>query len=203
VAADPTARTGSPIETSDWVAANDATLVAACIDGDQLAWRELVRRYGRLVYSIAHECGLGEDDSRDVFQTVFAALVDQLPRLRDRQSVAKWLITTTHRTAWRRSRRNDVTAPLDGVPDHDERPPPELIAQLERQQLVRMAMERMDERCRSLLEALYVQQGGSSYADVSRRLNMPVGSIGPTHARCLRKLLELVRTMDLTDAGDR
>jgi hypothetical protein len=32
---------------------------------------------------------------------------------------------------------------------------------------------------------------------------MPVGSIGPTHARCLRKLLELVRTMDLTDACDR
>jgi DNA-directed RNA polymerase specialized sigma24 family protein len=46
----------------------------------------------------------------------------------------------------------------------------------------------MGEPCRKLLTALYLDESEPSYAEVSRRLGTPVGSIGPTRARCLQRL---------------
>ena len=41
-------------------------LVAGAAEGDQAAWRELHRRYGRLVTSVARSFRLGEADVADV-----------------------------------------------------------------------------------------------------------------------------------------
>ena len=53
---------------------------------------------------------------------------------------------------------------------------------------VRRALEALPERCRALLDLLYYAADAPSYERVSERLGMPVGSIGPTRARCLEKL---------------
>ena len=56
------------------------------------------------------------------------------------------------------------------------------------------ALRRLGGRCEQLLIALYSNQGSSSYEDVARQVNVPVGSIGPMRARCLRKLLSELDT---------
>ena len=72
--------------------------MAACLAGDESAWREVVARYGRLVHSILKRYSLDRDAAEDVFQEVFAILLRQLPGIRRRTALPKWFITTTHRT---------------------------------------------------------------------------------------------------------
>jgi RNA polymerase sigma factor (sigma-70 family) len=69
--------------------------------------------------------------------------------------------------------------------------PAEEIAQLEERHFVRQAFDQLPARCRALLDLLYYAAEAPSYERVSERLGMPVGSIGPTRARCLEKLARL------------
>jgi hypothetical protein len=48
------------------------------------------------------------------------------------------------------------------------------------------------ERCRELLLTLYFQPERSSYAGAAARLGVPIGSIGPTRARCLNCLKQVL-----------
>jgi DNA-directed RNA polymerase specialized sigma24 family protein len=81
---------------------------------------------------------------------------------------------------------------LDESPAHDDvEDPPDVLRDLhllECAHTLTLAMERLDEPCRGLLSALYVEDPVPSYQEISRRLDRPVGSLGPTRARCLDKL---------------
>ena len=64
---------------------------------------------------------------------------------------------------------------------------------LDREQRVRDAVGEMPERCRRLLELLYLDSSNPSYEEIAQKLSMPVPSIGPTRARCLEKLRRVLR----------
>ncbi len=173
----------------------DARLVARCIDGDARAWEALVRRHERLVYSIGRSYRLADEDMADVFQDVFTALLKGLPRLRDGRTLVRWLSSTSERiartTALKRRREaaredheDDTFANLE---DQGEAVGADL-EKVERQHQVRMAMGAVSERCKRLLEALYYEEPTPSYTELSQRLGVPVGSLGPTRARCMERL---------------
>ena len=44
----------------------------------------------------------------------------------------------------------------------------------------------------TLLRALFTEQGDESYRSVAERLGIPVGSIGPTRARCFGKIRKIL-----------
>lgn len=171
-------------------ARDDVALVQACLAGESGAWDELVERYGRLVFASARRCGLNAEDAEDVFQNVFLIMLRRLETLRDQARLSSWLITTTYRESWRlaRSRRDATTTELDDQIRDTGEAPPEEVARLEREQLVHAALGRIDERCRNLLTALFLDAGEPSYEEISARFGMAIGSIGPTRARCFRKL---------------
>ncbi|HTR98023.1 MAG TPA: hypothetical protein VMH61_08980, partial [Candidatus Acidoferrales bacterium] len=54
----------------------------------------------------------------------------------------------------------------------------------------------LPERCQRLLRALYYEDPPPAYADLARRLGVPVGSLGPTRARCMEKLRERLGSQD-------
>jgi DNA-directed RNA polymerase specialized sigma24 family protein len=69
-----------------------------------------------------------------------------------------------------------------------------LAAETEREDAARAAMmwrafSRLSGRCRELLRILMAAPP-PSYAEVAAALGLPVGSIGPTRARCLQRLRE-------------
>jgi RNA polymerase sigma factor (sigma-70 family) len=184
--------------------ATDADLVAGCQRGEAPAWQALVQRYQRLVYAVARRAGLDEHAAADVFQTVFTRLVEHLPRLREADKLQAWIVTTAKREVlahWRRSQRT-----VSLTPEHDDAQTPsafdpadetpiaeEALQTLQQAHRLRLALERLDERCRELLRLVFRDEDDSlPYDEVARRLNMPVGSIGPTRARCLGKLRNLV-----------
>ena len=63
---------------------------------------------------------------------------------------------------------------------------------LERQEQIETAFTHIDDRCRRLLMMLYLDDEKTPYSQVAEQLEIPLGSIGPTRARCLEKLLKYV-----------
>ena len=175
----------------------DARLVARCLEGDARAWSALVRRHERLVLAVARSWRLSDEDLGDVFQDVFAALVRGLPRLRDARSLVRWLSSTTDRvartTALRRRREQAMRSGDDETLADlgaDDAPVGADLELLERQAMVRLALAGVSERCRRLLSALYYEDPSPAYAELALRLGVPVGSLGPTRARCMEKMRE-------------
>ncbi|HLG13905.1 MAG TPA: sigma-70 family RNA polymerase sigma factor [Blastocatellia bacterium] len=181
---------------------SDEALVLACLKGDEAAWEALIRRYERLVYTVPRRAGLDEDASTEVFQTVFATLVEKLDRIEQPDRIAAWLVTTAKRATWRlvysqkqlRSSAADEEShqtELDQLADESPLPD-QAIERLETQHQVRMAVGALDQRCRDLLTVLFYRPEPPAYSEVAAALGMTHGSIGPTRARCLQKLLALL-----------
>jgi RNA polymerase sigma factor (sigma-70 family) len=175
---------------------SDAALVRACRRGDEAAWETLVRRYQRLVHSIPRRAGLDEQATADIFQEVFAALVQALDGIEEPERVGAWILTTAKRTTWRFVRRQaaartgqmPITEETEDVPDTDALPESELM-RIEEQHEVRAALELLDERCRRLLTMLFYEASTPPYAEVASAVGIAEGSVGPIRARCLERLL--------------
>lgn len=171
---------------------SDDTLVRRCRDGDDGAWQLLVARYSDLAYSIALRCGLDRDAAGDVVQDVFLNLYKSLRRLRRTDRLVAWVSKASRHASWRmarslRARRSREQAVSRSEATRERLPPAEL-ARLEQVHRVRMAYGRIGERCRRLLDALFVKAPQPSYEEIAADLGLAVGSIGPIRRRCLEKL---------------
>jgi len=196
-------RTGPALDPAE-----DARLVERCLAGEARAWDALVARHERLVYAVARSYRLADEDLGDVFQEVFAALVRGLPRLRDPRTLVRWLASTTERIARataRRRRREQArsTAAAGEIEELPSEQPAvgDEVEVLEARALVRLALESLPEGCRRLIAALYYEDPPPDYAALARRLGMPIGSLGPTRARCIERLRR--RLAELEGAGGR
>ncbi len=179
--------TAPAIEQTGPVERDNAALVQACLDGDELAWKELVEKYGRLVYSIPRRYGLSAADADDVFQNVFTIVLRSLHTLRNQTCISAWLITITHRETRRLAKSAPMNAELDEMIADDSTPAADQVQRSELQHAVRKALAEMDSPCQELLSSLLLDDA-PSYQELAQRLGMAVGSIGPTRARCFKKL---------------
>jgi RNA polymerase sigma factor (sigma-70 family) len=167
---------------------NDSDLINACLNKNESAWRELVDRYTRLVYSIALRAGLSKSDADDVFQNVFAIVFRQLRTLRDQKLIVAWIIRITYHEAHRVGRQYAASPEIpDSFPDASDLPE-EQVQTWERRYQVRLGLDQLGQPCRDLLQALFLESPTPPYDEIARRLGIPTGSIGPTRARCFKKL---------------
>ena len=187
------------------VPSTDDQLLAACLRGDQAAWDSLVDRYAALIYSIPLKYGFREADAADVFQSVCVTLLEKLGTVREPRGLAAWIITTTsrqclalvHRQARERNRTADRQVTTETEPAAPDQLPEDEILALERQYVVRAAVNQLPPKCRGLIEALFSDaHEQTSYQQLADRLGVPMNSLGPTRARCLSRLRRL-----LTAAG--
>jgi RNA polymerase sigma factor (sigma-70 family) len=180
---------------------SDAELVAGCRQGHATAWDTLIGRYERLVYTVPLRYGLSQPEADDVYQSVWIALLRHLPNLNQPERVAAWLVTTARRESWERRRGADfertysvdpAEMPEPADPWFSSASPEEIVARFDDHRRLHDAMRLLQERCRQLLHLLYTDPDRPAYSVIAERLNMPVSSIGPTRARCLQRLKELL-----------
>jgi len=141
-------------------------LVEYCLRGDDRAWRILVERYQNLVYSIALKFGAPHQDASDIFQSVWLELFHELPRLREAEALQAWLVRGDHAQmlpmeAWAAGGTGVLE---DGEPverAHDAGLPPDILAAVEREQLVRDSIGLLPPRCREMIEMLFLRTASS------------------------------------------
>jgi len=183
-------------------------LVMGARNGEKQAWDALVERYAPLIWSICRRHQLSSADADDVGQSVWLKLVDHLGKIRNPAALPGWLATTTRRECLRvmhetsRAQAGGFVLDAENIPDeHASRAEDELLL-AERSAALRAAFADLTADCQRLL-ALLVADPPVPYAEISARLGIPAGSIGPTRRRCLEKLRRhpAITALITADAG--
>jgi RNA polymerase sigma factor (sigma-70 family) len=166
-------------------------LVHAAAGGDQAAWNELVTRYNGLVWSVARAHLRSREDAADVVQTTWLRFAEHVGALRDPERLGGWLATTARRESLRALRlaaRQIPSSEMELLADgaSDARVDVELLT-AERDGALWRSFAGLSTNCQALLRLL-VAEPPLSYGEISASLDIPIGSIGPTRARCLENL---------------
>lgn len=175
----------------------DEELLRRCRQGDESAWEEVVATYKRTVFSIPLNFGLTFEEAADIFQQTLISLVDNLEKLRPDSNLGAWLAIVAKRHSLHRLRkrkREPVGATEDigqsnqflGIAAQDA------SVDLEQMQAINQGLNQIGQRCRDLLIALYFDTRQPSYEEIAERMNIAVGSVGPTRGRCLERLKEVL-----------
>jgi RNA polymerase sigma factor (sigma-70 family) len=177
---------------------SDRELIRRCRQGNAGAWQQLLNKYERLVYSIPLRYGVSRDDAADIAQITFTILIQSLNTLSEDSRLGAWLVTVARRHTWRLMERNRRQSAHLEAPDVAEsalllgKSDADCIERWELAEWLDAGLSKIGSACRELLLALYFQPERSSYAEVADRLDMPVGSIGPRRARCLKSLRQVL-----------
>jgi RNA polymerase sigma factor (sigma-70 family) len=182
--------------------ASVATLMEKAGQGCPRAWQELVARFGGMIAATGRRYRLSPSDVAELQQTTWLRLVENLDRIEQPERVGGWLATTARRESLQLLRRASkyrggadqmlANMPDRHLPEPDARP----IAE-ERDAVLRAAWDRLKPRCQELLSLLMLDDP-MGYKDLSKLLQMPHGSIGPTRGRCLEYLRGLVAEEGMT-----
>ncbi len=175
----------------------DQSLIRACRRGEVGAWRHLLERYERLVFSVPRRYGLSSEDAADITQLTFTILIQNMDTLSEDSNLGAWLVTVARRHTWRLLDRNrrKATSERAGwgeditlLASEDN----EGVESWELSEWLNHGLSLISKDCRELLSALYLKPEQPSYADVASRLSMAVGSVGPTRIRCLKRLRQVL-----------
>jgi len=170
-------------------------LLAACVDGDDDAWRELFR----LLYPLAHWIASGpkfrmpDDLARDIAQETMIDLATAIRREKVR-NLSGYVRAVAHNKCVDRIRGN---SPLDNLahPEAQKKalhsaPVPEEMplhrAESDVIEALRMCLADIGEPCHELLTQRYLHE--KSYKEVASYMSIPVAQIGVRVGRCLKRL---------------
>ena len=188
--------TAQPARPLPW---DDDRLVAECRHGNQQAWAALVEKYKNLVYSIPIKMGLHEE-AADIFQAVFLDLLVDLPKLREPQALAKWLIQVCYHKCLqcRAQGHRHVALDTDAVEMQSEPEAPALddvLFEGQREQAVRDSLRLLSPRCERLVRMLFYETPARPYQEVAGELGVATGSIGFIRSRCLAHLRKQLKRL--------
>ena len=179
-----------------WEGESDAVLVEAARAGNSQAWDALVARFLNRVWAVARAHRLSAADAEDVVQVTWLRLVTHLDTIREPDRVGAWLATTARHECLRvlrKSGRQVLVGDEDRLEPTDVAPAPvdARVLVTERDAALWHAVSTLSPKCQRLLRTLMADPE-PTYEEVSSALDMPIGSIGPTRARCLKHLRERV-----------
>jgi RNA polymerase sigma factor (sigma-70 family) len=168
-------------------------LVQECLRGSEQAWNALVERYKDLVFSIPLRYGAPQQDAADIFQAVWLDVFNELPRLRDPEALQGWLVRVTAHKAyhWKKRRQSPADVEEIEIPSNGSLAS-DVLANVEREQMLREALAQLPPRCREMIELLFFHQPPVPYAEVAQRLKLAPGSIGFIRGRCLKRLKDIL-----------
>lgn len=169
---------------------------------DDDAWREFIRTFSYFAPIVARRLGLPASDHDEILQEMTVTALRSIDNLRDPSRLGSWCFTIAYRAAIhiRKSQaggtwtvqEDDVS--LVSVPT-DDVPVDEVLAVQDDVRRLRAALQELNELCRRILESLYLREPRMSYKEVAEAFDMPIGSIGPNLARCLKKLRQAIRSV--------
>jgi RNA polymerase sigma factor (sigma-70 family) len=178
---------------------SDQQLWHDILSGNTTAWKHLVDRYQSLVYTVAVRAGLSAADVADCFQATWVALYEHRDKIKDPSRLPAWLVTTSRREAIRLSRLSRSGTSVDNLGEQADPGvlPDEALESIERKAVLQAALDRLDGRCRALIEAMFFAPENHSYENIAENLGIAFNSLGPVRRRCLDRLKKLLQDSGL------
>lgn len=174
---------------------------------DAFAWREMVDQYEPTLWRIARQYRLSTQDTDDVIQITWLRCVEHIDQLTQPDRLLSWLATICRRECLRLATREGrevlvgksaVTRLIDSK--QEEHDPSTEAAQRDDNARLNRAIAALPNRQRTVLLEVLGRED-CSYLDISRRLGLPVGSIGPTWKRAITRLRRDPELTDLSPAS--
>lgn len=187
--------------------ATDQEIVAWALKGHERAYRELVRRYERPVFSLIYRMVRNREQAEDLAQETFVKVLNALDGYRPNYKFSSWIFKIANNATIDRLRRKELdTLSLDGAPDAttperreetsfqlaDSTESP--LDELEARELggqIEAAIGQLRPEYRSCILLRHVE--GYSYEEISEALDLPLGTVKTYIHRArveLRGLLE-------------
>jgi RNA polymerase sigma-70 factor (ECF subfamily) len=182
----------------------DTALALALRDGDEEAVRELVGRFGGLVFTVANRVLDDPAAAEDVAQQTFVQAWRHADSFEPGRDFAPWLATIARRTAidaLRREQRRPTSSLEDADPSQASLVTlPPSAEQIERVWAVRAAVESLDEPDREIMRLHYVE--GHTHSEIAERLDIPIGTVKSRTHRAHRKLARRLNRLRPDDGGE-
>jgi RNA polymerase sigma-70 factor (ECF subfamily) len=194
----------------DWAALSDQDVVERARAGHESAYRELLRRYERPVFSLVYRMVRDRELAEDLTQDTFVKVLSHIDKYRSEFKFSSWLFKIANNVAIDHLRRRQLdTVSIEGsphatTPDLAEATSFELVTQtesplqeLEARELgseIERAIGRLRPEYRACILLRHVED--RSYEEIAATLDLPLGTVKTYIHRArheLRKLLEHVR----------
>ena len=166
----------------------DRQLVADAKKGDPQAFERLLKKYRKSVYYMLLKMVKNADDAEDLTQEAFAKAFNSIEKCDSKFAFSTWLfrIATNNCIDFIRKKRVQTVSidqPIDGddgssmrIDVRDENlDPNEAMLKQQRKRYLRMAIARLPEKYRVLVELRYFQE--YSYEEVAKELQIPLGTV--------------------------
>lgn len=183
---------------------NSAELVGRIRNGDSSAWCELVDHYEPLLRRLARQYRLSGQDVDDAIQLTWLRCLEHIDQITHADRLRGWLATVCRRESIRlatKGRREialgeqSVTRLVDD--GQEERDPGAEMARRDAHDRLSRAIRALPQKQQLVLTEL-LKEESRSYLDLSRRLGLPMGSIGPTRQRAIARLRQDPRLAELS-----
>jgi len=191
-----TARGNLPPERA---ASDEVALIARCLGGDHEAFRPLVQRHQRVVFSVAYRMLGSRADAEDVAQQAFVDAYAALDRFRSddgKNAFAAWLLriaVNKCKDVLKSKKRTE--APLEGevagrdaMFAHDTRDPERNLASARAREALSQALLRVPPKYREVLVLKDVEE--LSYDEIQAILGLPITTLKIRVVRARARLRE-------------
>jgi len=194
--------------TGEWdlAAASDQQIVVWAQDGAETAFRELVRRYQRPVFSLIYRMVRDREIAEDLAQETFIKVLNAIDSYRPEHKFSSWIFKIANNAAIDHLRRREPDLlSLDGAPDAvsperqgatalqvrdlGESPLDELQAR-ELGSHIETAIARLRPEYRACIMLRHVE--GRPYEEIAGILDLPLGTVKTYIHRARAELRELL-----------
>ena len=176
---------------SDLATATDQEVVVLARAGRDAAYRELIRRYERPVFSLIYRMVRDRELAEDLAQETFVKALNAIESYRPEFKFSSWIFKIANNAAIDQLRRRELnTLSLDGSPnaetadaveatalqisDHKETPLDELEAR-ELGGAIEVAIARLRPEYRACILLRHVE--GRPYEEIAEMLSLPLGTV--------------------------
>ncbi len=165
---------------------SDAELVQRCLSGEEEAFRLLVEKYDRQVYSLIHRMVRSDDDARDLTQETFVKLFRALDQFDTSRNFSSWLLKiASNQTIDFLRKKRLQTVSMHADPEDDDRPaidledpgpgPEAMEAKSRRREQLEKLVADLAPHYRIVVELRYLRE--RSYEEIADTLDLPLGTV--------------------------
>ena len=169
----------------------DVVCVARCLRGDSSAFEALVRRYQRVLFSVAHRMLGNYEDALDATQNAFVRAYEGLDTYDPNRRFFSWIYRIAVNECLNARRARRPGEPLPGQMEAAAADPLETVQAIERSELIDAALVSLSEEHRLVVVLRYFAE--LSYTEISEAIGVPEKTVKSRLFEARQRLGALLR----------